>query len=334
MNIIIPMAGRGTRLRPHTLTIPKPLVPIAGKPIVERLVEDIVKVCNGPVDNIGFIIDRGFGEEVENELEVIADSAGSRGHIYYQDEKLGTAHAILCAQTMLEGNVVVAFADTLFQADFVLDNSKDGIIWVQQVDDPSSFGVVEVNNNNVITGFVEKPQDPVSDLAIIGIYYFRDGEFLRDELQKLIDDQIIVNGEYQLTDALENMKLKGCEFTPGQVSEWLDCGNKNATVYTNKRYLEYLSNENLQSESVTKKNVVIVPPVYIGDNVTIENSVIGPHVSIGKNSTIKGSIVQNSIIQTSSELNNVNIKNSMIGNFVKYENAAKDVSIGDYNVLT
>ena len=328
------MAGRGTRLRPHTLTIPKPLVPIAGKPIVERLVEDIVKVCNGPVDNIGFIIDRGFGEEVENELEVIADSAGSRGHIYYQDEKLGTAHAILCAQTMLEGNVVVAFADTLFQADFVLDNSKDGIIWVQQVDDPSSFGVVEVNNNNVITGFVEKPQDPVSDLAIIGIYYFRDGEFLRDELQKLIDDQIIVNGEYQLTDALENMKLKGCEFTPGQVSEWLDCGNKNATVYTNKRYLEYLSNENLQSESVTKKNVVIVPPVYIGDNVTIENSVIGPHVSIGKNSTIKGSIVQNSIIQTSSELNNVNIKNSMIGNFVKYENAAKDVSIGDYNVLT
>ncbi|MEM9299459.1 MAG: sugar phosphate nucleotidyltransferase, partial [Bacteroidota bacterium] len=306
MNIIIPMAGRGTRLRPHTLTIPKPLVPIAGKPIVERLVEDIVKVCNGPVDNIGFIIDRGFGEEVENELEVIADSAGSRGHIYYQDEKLGTAHAILCAQTMLEGNVVVAFADTLFQADFVLDNSKDGIIWVQQVDDPSSFGVVEVNNNNVITGFVEKPQDPVSDLAIIGIYYFREGEFLRDELQKLIDDQIIVNGEYQLTDALENMKLKGCEFTPGQVSEWLDCGNKNATVYTNKRYLEYLSNENLQSESVTKKNVVIVPPVYIGDNVTIENSVIGPHVSIGKNSTIKGSIVQNSIIQTSSELNNVN----------------------------
>ncbi|MEM1409002.1 MAG: sugar phosphate nucleotidyltransferase [Bacteroidota bacterium] len=334
MNIIIPMAGRGTRLRPHTLTIPKPLIPIAGKPIVERLVEDIVKVCNGPVDNIGFIIDRGFGEEVENELEVIADRAGGRAYIFYQDEKLGTAHAILCAQTILEGNVVVAFADTLFQADFVLDNSKDGIIWVQQVDDPSAFGVVEVNNNNVITGFVEKPQDPVSDLAIIGIYYFRDGEFLRDELQKLIDDQIIVNGEYQLTDALENMKLKGCEFTPGQVSEWLDCGNKNATVYTNKRYLEYLSDENLQSESVTKKNVVIVPPVYIGDNVTIENSVIGPHVSIGKNSTIKGSIVQNSIIQTSSELNNVNIKNSMIGNFVKYENASKDVSIGDYNVLT
>ena len=334
MNIVIPMAGRGTRLRPHTLTIPKPLIPIAGKPIVERLVEDIVKVCNEPIDNIGFIIDRSFGKAVESELGHIADRAGSQAHIFYQDQKLGTAHAILCAEEILDGNVVVAFADTLFKADFTLDSSQDGIIWVQQVDDPSAFGVVEVNNSDVITGFVEKPQDPASDLAIIGIYYFKDGIFLKKELQKLIDDNVLVKGEYQLTDALENMKLKGCEFTPGQVSEWLDCGNKDATVYTNKRYLEYLSDQNLQSENVIKKNVVIVPPVYIGDNVTLENSVIGPHVSLGKNTVVKGSVIQNSIVQTNSELNNVNLKNSMVGNFVRYENIAKDVSIGDYNVLT
>ncbi|MEM6523003.1 MAG: sugar phosphate nucleotidyltransferase [Bacteroidota bacterium] len=334
MNIIIPMAGRGTRLRPHTLTVPKPLIPIAGKPIVERLVEDIVKVCDQPVAHIGFIIDRGFGKEVEKELRLIADRAGSSAHIFYQDDKLGTAHAILCAEQILEGNVVVAFADTLFKADFILDSSQDGIIWVQQVDDPTAFGVVEVNNNNVITGFVEKPQDPISDLAIIGIYYFKDGLFLKRELQKLIDEEIIVKGEYQLTDALENMKLKGCEFTPGQVSEWLDCGNKDATVYTNKRYLEYLSDQKLQSESASKKNVVIIPPVFLGDEVVIENSVIGPHVSVGPKSIIKGSIIQNSIVQSNSELNNVNIKNSMIGNFVRYDNKAKDVSIGDYNVLT
>lgn len=334
MNIVIPMAGRGTRLRPHTLTVPKPLIPIAGKPIVERLVEDIAKVCQDPIDNIGFIIDRGFGEEVEQELELIADRAGGRAHVFYQDDKLGTAHAILCAQNILEGNVIVAFADTLFKADFVLDSSQDGIIWVQQVDDPSSFGVVEINNNNVITGFVEKPENPTSDLAIIGIYYFKDGIFLRSELQKLIDNQVLVKGEYQLTDALENMKLKGCEFVPGQVSEWLDCGNKNATVYTNKRYLEYLSDQNLEAESVIKKNAVIVPPVYIGENVTIENSVVGPHVSIGANSVVKGSIIQNSIVQTNSELNNVNIKNSMIGNFVRYTSETKDVSVGDYNVIS
>ena len=334
MNIIIPMAGRGTRLRPHTLTVPKPLIPIAGKPIVERLVEDIVKVCDGLVEKIGFIIDRGFGSEVEEQLKKIANRANSEGYMFYQDDKLGTAHAILCAQQLLEGNVVVAFADTLFKADFTLDKSQDGIIWVQQVDDPSAFGVVELNESNVITGFVEKPQEPLSDLAIIGIYYFKDGAFLRDELQYLIDNDVIVKGEYQLTDALENMKLKGCEFVPGQVSEWLDCGNKNATVYTNKRYLEYLSSQDLQASSVEKKNSVIVPPVYLGENVVVENSVIGPHVSIGENSRIKNSIVQNSIVQTNSELNNVNIKNSMVGNFVTVDGKQDDLSLGDYNVLT
>ena len=334
MNIIIPMAGRGTRLRPHTLTVPKPLIPIAGKPIVERLVEDIVKVCDGPVEKIGFIIDRGFGSEVEEQLKKIANRANSEGYMFYQDDKLGTAHAILCAQQLLEGNVVVAFADTLFKADFTLDKSQDGIIWVQQVDDPSAFGVVELNESNIITGFVEKPQDPVSDLAIIGIYYFKNGAFLRDELQYLIDNDVIVKGEYQLTDALENMKLKGCEFVPGQVSEWLDCGNKNATVYTNKRYLEYLSSQDLQASSVEKKNSVIVPPVYLGENVVVENSVIGPHVSVGENSKIKNSILQNSIVQTNSELNNVNIKNSMVGNFVTVDGKQDDLSLGDYNVLT
>ncbi|MEM7106647.1 MAG: sugar phosphate nucleotidyltransferase [Bacteroidota bacterium] len=334
MNLIIPMAGRGTRLRPHTLTIPKPLIPIAGKPIVERLVEDIFKVCDQPIAHIGFVIDRDFGEAVENELKLIAERAGSNAHIFYQNDKLGTAHAILCAEQILEGNVVVAFADTLFKADFVLDSTQDGIIWVQQVDDPSAFGVVEVNNSEIITAFVEKPQEPVSDLAIIGIYYFKDGLFLKRELQKLIDENRMVNGEYQLTDALENMKLKGCEFTPGQVSEWLDCGNKDATVYTNKRYLEYLSSQDLQSKKVAKKNVVIVPPVFLGDDVVLENSIIGPHVSIGPNSVIKGSIVQNSIVQSNSELNNVNIKNSMIGNFVRYDNKPKDVSLGDYNVFS
>lgn len=334
MNIIIPMAGRGTRLRPHTLTVPKPLIPVAGKPIVERLVEDIVKVCDGPVEKIGFVIDRGFGPEVEKELEKIANRAGSEGYMFYQDEKLGTAHAILCAEQLLEGNTIVAFADTLFKADFTLDKDQDGIIWVQQVDDPSAFGVVELNQANIITGFVEKPQEPVSHLAIIGIYYFKDGGFLRNELQYLIDNDVIVKGEYQLTDALENMKLKGCEFVPGQVSEWLDCGNKNATVYTNKRYLEYLSSENLQASSVEKKNSVIVPPVYLGENVVIENSVIGPHVSISNNSKIKNSIIQNSIVQTNSELNNVNIKNSMVGNFVRVVGKQGDLSLGDYNVLT
>ncbi|MCA6078067.1 sugar phosphate nucleotidyltransferase [Fulvivirga sedimenti] len=331
MNIIIPMAGRGTRLRPHTLTVPKPLIPIAGKPIVQRLVEDIAKVYDGEISQIGFIIDRDFGAQIEADLKQIAAAVGSEGVIFYQDEKLGTAHAILCAADLLEGNVTVAYADTLFKADFNLDASKDAIIWVQQVDDPSAFGVVTVNDHGIITEFVEKPKKFVSDLAIIGIYYFRDGANLKAELQYLIDEDIRKGMEYQLTDALENMKKKGLEFVPGQVSEWLDCGNKDATVYTNKRYLEYLSNEKLIHDSVQLKNSVIVPPVFLDENVTIENCIIGPHVSVGKGSAIKNSIIQNTIIQTHSELNNIHLKNSMIGNYVTFEGTISDVSLGDYN---
>src|SRR5262245_14192974 len=139
MNIIIPMAGLGKRMRPHTLTIPKPLLPIAGKPIVHRLVEDIVKVCPEKVDAIGFIIHPSFGKEAEDNLKAIAQEVGATGKIYYQTEALGISHALLFAKELFTGKVVVAFADTLFKAEFKLDTSKDGIIWVQQVDDPSQF---------------------------------------------------------------------------------------------------------------------------------------------------------------------------------------------------
>jgi glucose-1-phosphate thymidylyltransferase len=326
------MAGMGKRMRPHTLTTPKPLIPIAGKPIVHRLVEDIAKVCDTTIDKIGFIIGRNFGTAVEETLRKIAASVGAEGKIFYQDEALGTAHAILCAEQLLDGNVVVAFADTLFKADFKLDASKDGIIWVQQVDDPSAFGVIKTEDG-IITEFIEKPEQFVSDLAIIGIYYFKNGAFLRSELQYLIDNDIRDKGEFQLTNALENMKNKGTNFVPGQVSEWLDCGNKNATVYTNKRYLEFIKEKDLIASSVTLKNSVIIPPVYLGENVVVENSIVGPHVSVGDNSVIKSSIIQNSIVQTNTEINNANLKNSMLGNFVTLEGKSDDLSVGDYNTI-
>lgn len=333
MNIIIPMAGRGTRLRPHTLTVPKPLMPIAGKPIVQRLVDDITEVCDTKINNIGFIIGRDFGSEVENDLKEIASAVGAKGHIYFQDEKLGTAHAILCAKDLLDGNVIVAFADTLFRADFKLDPSKDGIIWVQRVEDPAAFGVVKIDEDKVITDFIEKPEKFISDLAIIGIYYFRDGGFLNKEMQYLIDNDIKEKGEFQLTNALENMKQKGAAFVPGQVSEWLDCGNKDATVYTNQRYLEFIKNKDLIARSVQQTNTVIIPPVFIGENVVLENSVIGPHVSISENTVIRNSIVQNSIIQKHSQINNANFKNSILGNYVTFEGKSDDLSLGDYNVF-
>lgn len=333
MKIIVPMAGMGKRMRPHTLTVPKPLVPIAGKPIVHRLVEDIASVSDEKVTEVAFIIGPSFGEEVERSLLDIASNIGAEGKIFYQEEALGTAHAILCAQDCLNEKVIVAFADTLFKADFKLDSNQDGVIWVQQIDDPSAFGVVKLNDKNEITDFVEKPETFVSDLAIVGIYYFKDGVYLKNELQFLLDNNIMDKGEYQLTNALENMKNKGTKFVPGKLTEWLDCGNKNATVYTNQRYLEFIRNKDLISGSAKITNSTIIEPVYIGENVVINNSVVGPHVSVGDGTKIDRTIVSNSIIQTNTEVVNSNITNSMLGNFAKLECKSLDLSVGDYNTI-
>lgn len=325
------MAGMGKRMRPHTLTTPKPLIPIAGKPMVQRIVEDIIKVCDEKVDEIAYVVGR-FGTEAENNLVTIAESLGAKGRIFYQDEPLGTAHAIMCAKECLTGKVLVAFADTLFKADFKLDSNQEGIIWVQKVEDPKPFGVVKLDTNNVITDFIEKPQTFVSDLAIIGIYYFKDGDYLKKELQYLLDNDIREKGEYQLTNALENMKTKGTRFTPGKVTEWLDCGNKDATVYTNQRILEFNKN-NPRTTNFLNQGSTIIEPCFIGENVKIINSTVGPHASIGANTVVENSTVKNTIIQTNSKIKNAELSNSMIGNYAEYSGKSNDASVGDYSTV-
>ncbi|GIL23775.1 MAG: nucleotidyltransferase [Bacteroidota bacterium] len=330
MNIIIPMAGLGKRLRPHTLTTAKPLLPIAGKPIVHRLVEDIARVCPEKIKYIGFIVHPTFGKQVEEDLKAVAKAVGAEGKIYYQETALGISHALLFAKELFEGKVIVAFADTLFRADFKLDTSKDGTIWVQKVENPSQFGVVKLNAQGEITELIEKPSTFVSDLAIIGIYFFKYGEKLRTEMQYLLDNDIKEKGEYQFTTALENMKKKGAIFVPGQVQEWLDCGNKSNMVQTNQRYLEIIKNQKLVSEKATVKNSVLLQPVFIADGVIIENSVIGPYVSIGQDTKISDSRISNSIVQKNCSINNAVMQNSLIGNYVGFEGTAADVDAGDY----
>lgn len=324
------MAGMGKRMRPHTLTTPKPLLPIAGKPIVQRLVEDIAQISHEPIEEIAFIIG-DFGPEIEQTLIEIAESLGARGSVWHQKEALGTAHAILCAKSVMEGPLIVAFADTLFKADFKLDDTKDGVLWVQQIDNPEQFGVVVVDDQDNIKEFVEKPTEFVSDLAMIGIYYFKDSLILRNELQYLIDNDVIKGGEYQLPDALRNMTQKGMKFAPGAVIDWLDCGNKDATVRTNQRILEFNKDKNWVSDSCEQENTVIISPCYIGENVKLKNCVIGPHVSIGSGSVIEKSIISNTIVQENTVVKDANFANSMIGNFVQYYGQAHDVSLGDYS---
>lgn len=334
MNIIVPMAGIGSRLRPHTLTIPKPLTLIAGKPIVQRLVEDIVKVIDQKVEEIAFVIGPTFPKDTEEKLMNIARNMGAKGKVSVQEQALGTAHAIQCAKDTLEGPCVVAFADTLFKADFTLDGESDGAIWVKQVEEPSAYGVVKLHDG-IITDFVEKPDEFISDLAIIGIYYIKNGEVLREEIQYLLDNNIKDKGEFQLTNALENMKQKGLKFVPGQVTEWMDCGNKEVTVDTNNKILQFATqeNENLISKSVTLNNSSIIEPCYIGENVVLKDSIVGPNVSLGDNSIVENSKIVNSLIQTHTMIKNATLKEAMIGNNAYFDGEFKSVSIGDYSVL-
>ncbi len=332
MNIIIPMAGRGSRLRPHTITTPKPLVPVAGKPIVEWLAGDLIKLYPGNVDTIGFVIG-DFGKEVENNLLEIAERLGAKGKIFYQSKALGTAHAIDCASEILTGPTIIAFADTLFKTDYKINLDDDSTIFVQKVADPSAFGVVQLSDDGYITDFVEKPETFISDLAIIGIYYFRDGDRLREGIKNLIRKDIKTKGEYQLTDVMETLRKEGVKYLPGEVIEWLDCGNKNATVHTNQRILEIKMPDGYVSPSAQIVNSIVIHPCFIDEHVRIEQTVMGPHVSVGADTGILNSVIKNSIIQKNTHLQGMLISDSMIGNNVSYKCEPKDLSIGDYTQI-
>ncbi|MFT5435709.1 MAG: glucose-1-phosphate thymidylyltransferase [Ulvibacter sp.] len=337
MKIIVPMAGRGSRLRPHSLTVPKPLIPVAGKPIVHRLVEDIVKVLNQNIDEIAFILGDPafFGEDVVKSLKDLAEGLGAKATIYRQLDPMGTGHAIMCAEPSLSGPAVIAYADTLIRADFNLDKEADSVIWTKTVENPEAYGVVNLNKKGEITELVEKPAEFISDQAVIGIYYFKEVGDLKKELQFVLENNIINGGEYQINDGIKRMMRDGKIFKTGTVEEWMDCGNKEITIETNRRMLGFLaeSNEPLVADSVTLENSKIIAPCFIGKDVILKNSTIGPHVSIGEGTVIENSNVKNSIIQTHSVIENAILDNAMIGNHAIFNGNFTNISIGDYSML-
>jgi len=332
------MAGRGSRLRPHSLTVPKPLIPVAGQPIVHRLVKDIAKVLKQPIEEIAFVLGdpAWFGDYVVSSLQDLAKSLGAKASIYRQDKPLGTGHAIMCAEPSLSGPAVIAYADTLIRAAFDLDPTADSVIWTKQVDNPEAYGVVKLNANQEIIELVEKPETFVSDQAVIGIYYFKDVAVLKGKLQEILDENIMNGGEYQINDGIKRMMADGKVFKTGTVDEWMDCGNKNITIETNQRMLGFLkadAEEQLVASSVSLENSNIIEPCFIGENVVLKNTTVGPYVSIGNDSVVEDSTIKNSLIQTNTTIKNANLDNAMIGNHVKYDGNYTAISIGDYSVL-
>ncbi len=332
------MAGRGSRLRPHSLTVPKPLIPVAGQPIVHRLVKDIAKVLKQPIEEIAFVLGdpAWFGDDVVESLKSLAVSLGAKPSIYRQDQPLGTGHAIMCAKPSLSGPAVIAYADTLIRAEFDLDPDADSVIWTKRVANPEAYGVVKLNAKEEIVELVEKPETFVSDQAVIGIYYFKDVAVLKGKLQEILDDNIMNGGEYQINDGIKRMMAEGRIFKTGTVDEWMDCGNKSVTLETNAKMLGFLASdgeEQLIADSVKNINSTIIEPCCIGENVVLNNATVGPNVSIGNNCTIDNSTVKNSLIQTHTTIKNANLDNAMIGNHVSYDGNFKSISIGDYSVL-
>ena len=337
MKIIVPMAGRGSRLRPHSLTTPKPLIAVAGSPIVHQLVHEIAKVVEEPITDIGFILGDPafFGEAVEDSLKTLASELGAIPHLFRQLEPLGTGHAIMCAASILEGPTVVAYADTLIRADLSLDPTADAVIWVKEVERPEIFGVVQLNEENTIVNLVEKPREFVSDLAVIGIYYFKKIEVLKAALQEVVKQSLQEGEEYQINQGILAMMEQGNVFKTGKVNAWMDCGNPEVTLQTNAEMLQFKKEdgETLVDPSAILENSTLIPPCFVGKGARISNSTIGPGVSIGENTIIENCELQNSLIQNHSHLINIKCKKAMIGNHVRYKGNPTFVSLGDYSEM-
>lgn len=329
MKLIIPMAGRGTRVRPHSHTTPKPLLPVAGTMIVERIVETFARTLDRTIDEIVFILGPDFGQDIKNTLSEMSERHNAKATFGVQETALGTAHAVACAGDALEGEVIIVFADTIFDtAGKVSVEGADSVIWLKEVDDPSRFGVA-VESGDQITDFVEKPSEPISNLAIIGVYYFKKGEELMSEIQYLLDNKITGHGdEYQLTDALDRLLKNGKVFKKATVDEWLDCGTLPAWLDTTG---EILQKENPRFDKFP--GTTIHPPVFFGDGVKISGSEIGPNVSVEAGSVINNSTVKNSIIQKNAQVENCSLNRSTIGNQAEAVNAIGEIHIGDHSVV-
>lgn len=332
MKLIIPMAGRGTRVRPHSHTVPKPLLPVAGTMIVERLVETFKRtIKNRDITDVVYILGPDFGEDIRNKLREMSKRQNVNALFEVQEEALGTAHAVACAKEHLDGEVIIAFADTIFDSKEPFElGDADSVIWLKQVEDPSRFGVA-THEGDTITGFVEKPKEFISDLAIIGVYYFKDGKYFKQKVEWVIDNDMKgPGGEYFITDALDKMIQEGKVFKTATVDEWLDCGTLPAWLETTGIITEKEFNgvdENQYPGST------IIPPVYIGDGVKIENSTIGPKVSIENDTVIKSSKVENSIIRDHAELDEVETEGSTIGAHTFLKNVKGKVDVGDHSSL-
>ena len=329
------MAGKGTRLRPFTLTCPKPLLKIIDKPIVEHLIDQITSRLTTQIDEIIYILgdEAYFNSDVVSSLTLIAKKYNAKTKVYRQLDQLGTGHAIMCAEESLHGPSIVAYADTMIQGQISIAPDVDGIIWVKKVEDPSSYGVVSLDEKNNIIDLIEKPQKYVSDLAVVGIYYFKDISIIRDELKIHLNDKLNPGKEYLLNYGIERMIEKKRVFKSQEIETWMDCGTPKLLIESAKKIMnsKIILEEN--NSFIKSGNVKITQPVFIGKNVKIKDSEIGPFVSIGDDTEISNSNIESTLIYKSVKVSNADIKNSILGAYSVYDGSNKEIFLGDYSQI-
>ncbi len=324
MKAIIPVAGAGTKLRPHTYTQPKALMPLAGKAILSVIVDQLKEAG---ISEFIFII--GYlGDKIQDYVE--AHYPDIECHFVTQNDRRGTGHALwLTKGAVADDEILIVYGDTIcdFDAKQIVQSGSSQI-GVRRVDDPRAFGVAELDNNDRVVRFTEKPLIPKSNMALVGIYKIKESSKLFEALESQLQNGVAADGEYHLTDALQKMVDKGVVFNAFRVNNWFDCGRKETILETNATLLKMM-NDKEDFVIPTFKNTVIIPPVNIGPNCEIEHCIIGPSVSIGENSKIKSSIVSNSIIGSYAQLEEVVLKSSIIGSDAYVHGLSQSLNIGD-----
>ena len=332
MKLIIPMAGRGTRVRPHTHVTPKPLLPVCGKSMVERIVDTLSEALPRPLTEGIFVLGPDFSSDVRSSLDSICDRHAMAAHHVVQEEAKGTAHAVACAGDHLEGEGIVVFADTLFYMDPGIDLSDaDVVVWVTHVDDPSRFGVA-VREGDRIVELVEKPKTLISTEVLIGIYYVRDLSMLREAIDYLFEHRLTgVDNEYQLTDAFDRLLKQDRIFKTASVTAWLDCGTIDALLATT---IDILGRENPPIPEDSVHESVVIKPVFIAEGVSVEHSVIGPNVSLESGATLRRSVVRNSIVFSDGRVEGANLDHSLIGSSATVSGSPSSLNLGDHSSIS
>ena len=331
LKIAIPMAGLGTRMRPHTWSKPKPLIALAGKTVLDYVLEQF----NGLPDlkNVEYVLIVGPYQLEQVQQHMCQYHPDKVVHFVAQEKMRGQSDALYLAREYLKGPMLMTFADTLIETDLSIlaHTAEDGLAWVRPVPDPRRFGVAQLNGDGYITRLIEKPKDKTNNLAVVGVYYFREAEDLMAAIAEQMDRNLTLKDEFFLTGAINIMLEGGAKMRTQQVDVWMDTGMPDTLLETNRYMLEH-GHDNSAEVASTHPGVAIIPPVFISPSAKIECSVVGPHVSVGEECELIQVIVRNSILEEGAHLENIILEDSHLGRDVQVHGQVTRLSLGDQSV--